>query len=79
MKEQVTLEELNAATMLILGVPVHQLVEVHVTSTIVSGIAVGEDGALVALRAAIVAPAAPEEAEASVEEPVDAELVEDDS
>ena len=79
MKEQVTLEELNAATMLILGIPAHQLVEVHVTSSSVSGIAVTEDGALVAVRTLIAQPAVQEETEEAVEEPVDAELVEDDS
>ena len=75
MKDEVTIEELNAATMLILGIPANQLVEVHVTSTNVSGIAVAEDGTLVAVRTLIATPAAPVE----YEEAVDAELVEDDS
>ena len=79
MKKQVTREELNAATMLILGIPVHQLVEVHVTSSTVSGIAVAEDGDLVAVRTLIEPLALQEETEEAVEEPVDAELVEDDS
>ena len=78
MKDEVTIEELNAATMLILGIPANQLVEVHVTSTIVSGIAVAEDGTLVAVRTLIATPATPVENE-EVEEPVDAELIEDEA
>ena len=78
MKDEVTIEELNAATMLILGIPANQLVEVHVTSTSVSGIAVAEDGTLVAVRTLIATPAAPVEVEEDGE-PVDAELVENDS
>lgn len=79
MKEQVTLEELNAATMLILGIPTHQLVEVHITSSTVSGIAVAEDGTLVAVRTLIAQSATTENSEADVEEPVDAELIEDEA
>ena len=72
MKEIVTVEELNAATMLILGVSVDKLLEVHITSTAVSGVAVGDDGSLVALRVGIATDAVD-----TTQDPVDAEIVED--
>ena len=43
MKNGVTIEELNAATVLLTGVPVNQLVEVHISGGTVSAVVTGED------------------------------------
>lgn len=75
MKTKVTVPEIQAATMLLLGVPADALVELHINSVAVSGIAVGEDGNLVALRAAIVSGA---EEEPESDDAVEAEIVEDE-
>lgn len=46
MKSNVTVEELNAATLLLTGVPVTQLVEVHIAGSVVTAIVGDEEGNL---------------------------------
>lgn len=75
MKTKVTVPEIQAATMLLLGVPADALIELHINSTAVSGIAVGAEGELVALRAVIVTG---NEEEPESEDAVEAEIVEDE-
>lgn len=53
MKSNVTVEELNAATLLLSGVPVTQLAEVHIAGSVVTVITADEDGNLKAHRVPI--------------------------
>lgn len=50
MKSNVTVEELNAATILLTGLSVGQLIEVHITNTGVSAISGDAEGKLTAHR-----------------------------
>ena len=75
MKSNVTGEELNAAMILLTGVPVTQLVEVHIAGSAVTAISADGEGNLNAHRVMIGNPAPP------TEEPVvtvDEETDEDD-
>lgn len=61
MKSNVTVEELNAATILLTGVPVTQLVEVHIAGSTVTAISADGEGNLSAHRVMIGSPAPPTE------------------
>lgn len=50
MKSNVTVEELNAATILLTGISVNRLVEVHIAASAVTAISADEDGNLTAHR-----------------------------
>lgn len=85
MKEYVSVEELNAATILLTGIPVSNLVEVHIARSIVTAISMDSEGELTTYRLRIGAPVADVDEAESVEwfEPaakgiVDAEEAEED-
>ena len=61
MKEYVSVEELNAATILLTGVPVTQLAEVHIAGSAVTAISADGEGNLNAHRVMIGNPAPPTE------------------
>lgn len=72
MKSHVTVEELNAATLLMTGLQVNRLIEIHVAGSIITAITMGEDGEYKVNRIPIGTPAAPEA------EPDATEVEEDD-
>jgi hypothetical protein len=59
MKSNVTVEELNAAAILLTGISVNQLVEVHIAGSIVTAISADEDGNITAHRLLIGDPTTP--------------------
>lgn len=69
MKSNVTVDELNAATILLTGIPVSQLVEVHIAGSVVTAVTADGEGNFNAHRVMIGNPAPP------VEEP---EVTEDE-
>ena len=60
MKSHVTVEELNAATLLMTGLQVNHLVEIHVAGSIITAITMGEDGEYKTSRIPIGTPEAPQ-------------------
>lgn len=73
MKNGVTVEELNAAAVLLTGVTASQLVEVHISGGIVSAVVAGEER-LEVLRLQVLSGEEPVE----VSEPEEVEEVEED-
>lgn len=61
MKEYVSVEELNAATILLTGISVNQLAELHIAGSAVSAISADGEGNLKAHRIMIGKPAPPTE------------------
>lgn len=53
MKSNVTVEELNAATILLTGIPVTKLVEVHIAGSVVTAITADGEGNFNAYRVMI--------------------------
>ena len=77
MKSNVTVEELNAATILLTGIPVSNLVEVHIAGSNVTAISADSEGNFIAHRVPIGTPVADEDEAETVEwfEPMDKDTV----
>lgn len=79
MKSNVTVEELNAATLLLTGMPVSSLVQVVISGSSVTAISADEEGNLTAHRVPIGTPPppAPEPEEPDADDVVEAEVLEE--
>lgn len=74
MKGNVTVEELNAATILLTGIPVSNLVEVHIAGSNVTAITADSEGNYIAHRVPI---GTPPPVEPETEDIEDVEVIEE--